>query len=205
MYIDMNGTSPAWWRNALIALGGVVLIGGLAIATVLTGGVAAGLAGAIFAGALKGAIIGGAIGLIAGAGIGYAVGGIDGLWTGMAIGFTGGAVIGALIRGTIGGLNYSPLKAASNAANKAYAKGLNINKHLADAGGKWSKFTSNSVDDLVNVVQGGLKSQNVSFLPNSGKLFKMVVDMGTQIGTKGQSTVKVIIGYGGKIWTMFPV
>ena len=56
------------------------------------------------------------------------------------------------------------------------------------------------------MVQNGLKGQKVTFGPNtSAKSWQVIVDMGTQIGTKGQSAVKVIIGYGGKIWTMFPV
>ena len=206
-YSDGSGHAPEWLGNLLIAGAGVLLIAGLAIATIATGGAAAGVAGAIFAGALKGALIGAAIGTVAGGAIGYAVDGVDGMWTGMAIGFTGGAVIGAVIGGTIGGVNYSPLKAASNAANKAIpSKGFNINKHLSTAGGKYSKFNLDSSDDILRMVQNGLKGQNVTFGPNtSAKSWQVIVDMGTQIGTKGQSAVKVIIGYGGKIWTMFPV
>ena len=101
MYTDDSGYL-AWWQNALIALAGVVLIVGLAIAT---GGTAAGVAGAIFVGALKGALIGATIGIVAGGAIGYAVASVGGIWTGMAIGFTGGAIIGAIIGGTVGGIN----------------------------------------------------------------------------------------------------
>ena len=206
MYIDDSGYL-AWWQNALIALAGVVLIVGLAIATVATGGTAAGVAGAIFAGALKGALIGATIGTVAGGAIGYAVAGVNGIWTGMAIGFTGGAIIGAIIGGTVGGMNYSPIKAASNAANKAIpSKGFNINKHLSSAGGNYKNFNLDSPNDILKMVQKGLKGQNVSFLPNKvSKSWQVIVDMGVQIGTKGERAVKVIIGYGGKIWTMFPV
>ena len=207
MYIDPTGHMPEWLGNLLIVGIGVLLIAGLAIATIATGGAAAGVAGAIFAGALKGALIGAAIGTVAGGAIGYAVDGVDGIWTGMAIGFTGGAVIGAVIGGAIGGVNYSPLKAASNAANKAIpSKGFNINKHLSTAGGKYSKFNLDSSDDILRMVQNGLKGQNVTLGPNiHAKSWQVIVDMGVEIGTKGQSAVKVIIGYGGKIWTMFPV
>ena len=181
MYTDNSGYL-AWWQNALITLAGVVLIVGLAIAT---GGTAAGEAGAIFAGALKGALIGATIGTIA-----------------------GGAIIGAIIGWTVGGINYSPIKAASNAANKAIpSKGFNINnKHLSSAGGNYKKFNLDSPNDILKMVQKGLKGQNVSFLPNKvSKSWQVIVDMGAQIGTKGERAVKVIIGYGGKIWTMFPV
>ena len=206
MYFDQSGHKPEWISNLLIVGAGVLLIAGLAVATVATGGTAAGIAGAIFAGALKGALIGATIGTIAGGAVGYAVEGNDGMWTGMAIGFTCGAVVGAMIGGTVGATNYSPLQAASNAANKAIpAKGFNINKHLSSASGNWSKFNKNSADDILRMVQDGLKGQNVSFAPNGPHSWKVIVDMGTQIGTKGQNAVKVIIGHGGKIWTMYPV
>ncbi len=179
MAIDPDGTKLKWWQNLLIAIGGIVIIAALAVTTVATGGAAAGLVGAIAVGALKGALIGAAVGAAVGAGIGYAVGGIDGLWTGLAIGFTGGALIGAVIGGAVGGLTYSPLKAASNAAFKARPdKMFNINKHLSGAGGKHSKFISNSVDDIVSMAQKGLKSQNVFFKTNSAaKSWQIIVDM----------------------------
>ncbi|MDE7395563.1 MAG: hypothetical protein K2M95_05560 [Clostridiales bacterium] len=207
MNVDPNGNKWKWWKNLLIGLAGVVLIASLAVATVVTGGAAAGLAGAICAGALKGALIGAAIGTAVGAGIGYAVGGIDGLLTGMAIGFTGGALIGAIIGGTIGGLNYSPLKAASNAANHAkLSKGFNINRHLKDAGGRYAKFLSNSKDEIVSMTRQGLKSSDVLFKANkSAKSWQIIVDMGKAVGTRGETAIRVVVGYGGKIWTMFPV
>ena len=206
MCVDPTGTL-AWWQNLLIALAGIVIIAGLAVATVVTGGAAAGLAGAIAAGALKGALIGGVIGIGVGAGIGYAVGGVDGMLTGMAIGFTAGVIIGAVIGGISGGVTYSPLKAASNAAFKAKpAKGFNINKHLNSAGGRHSKFISDSVDDIVSMAQKGLRSQNILIKTNkAAKSWQIIVDVGQVVGTKGQTAIRVIVGYGGKIWTMFPV
>ena len=101
MYTDDSGYL-AWWQNALIALAGVVLIVGLAIAT---GGTTARVAGTIFVGALKGALIGATIGMVTGGAIGYAVASVGGIWTGMAIGFNGVAIIGAIIGGTVGGIN----------------------------------------------------------------------------------------------------
>ena len=206
MNVDPTGTLT-WWKNLLIALAGVVIIAGLAVATVVTGGAAAGLAGAIAVGALKGALIGGAIGVGVGAGIGYAVGGVEGMLTGMAIGFTAGVIIGAVIGGISGGVTYSPLKAASNAAFKARpVKGFNINKHLNSAGGKYSRFISDSVDDIVSMAQKGLKSQNILIKTNKvAKSWQIIVDVGQVVGTKGQTAIRVILGYGGKIWTMFPV
>ena len=88
------------WVKWLI--GGVVILG-LGIATIATGGAAAGVAGFIVAGAFKGAVIGAVSGsLISGTigGITSAVSG-DGFWNGFANGaadgFMSGAIIGALL------------------------------------------------------------------------------------------------------------
>ena len=62
MAIDPEGTKLKWWQKLLIGLGGIVIIAALAVATIVTGGAAAGLAGAIAVGALKGALIGAAVG-----------------------------------------------------------------------------------------------------------------------------------------------
>ena len=51
---DPSGNLPQW---AMWVIGGVV-IAGLAIATIATGGAAGGVAGFILAGALKGAVVG---------------------------------------------------------------------------------------------------------------------------------------------------
>ena len=80
MNVDETGTMPNWLKWLI---GGLVIIG-LGIATVATGGAAAGVAGFIVAGALKGAIIG----AISGALISGTIGGItsvisgNGFWSG---------------------------------------------------------------------------------------------------------------------------
>ena len=61
---DDDGTWPSWATKIAI---GVAVIAVAAVATVITGGAAAGAAGYIAAGALKGAIIGGVAGTITGA------------------------------------------------------------------------------------------------------------------------------------------
>ena len=83
---------------------------------------------------------------------------------------------------------------------------FNINKHLNSAGGRHSKFISDSVDDIVSMAQKGLKSQNILIKTNkTAKSWQIIVDVGQVVGTKGQTAIRVIVGYGGKIWTMFPV
>ncbi len=43
------------------------------------------------------------------------------------------------------------------------------------------------------MVQNGLKCQNVIFSPNGSNSWKVIVDIRTEIGTNGQSLVRVII------------
>ena len=77
-YTDPSGYMPEW---AKWLIGGLV-IAGLAIATIATGGAAGGVAGFILAGALKGAVVG----AVSGAVVSGAIGGIssaiagDGFW-----------------------------------------------------------------------------------------------------------------------------
>ena len=103
-YYDPSGhlTLPNWLQWLL---GGVV-IAGLGIATIATGGAAAGVAGFIVTGAFKGAVIGAVSGtLVSGtiSGIISATSGDsfgDGFADGAAIGFMSGAIIGG-VTGTI--------------------------------------------------------------------------------------------------------
>lgn len=48
-------------------------------------------------------------------------------------------------------------------------------------------------------------SPNARFLPNGEKSnsFVVVTDLGKVIGSKGETTVKVVVDYGGTIWTAY--
>jgi len=115
MYLDSTGTSPTWWNpftwsNEAKIIAGIVIIAGLAIATVVTGGAAGGVAGFILAGAFKGA----AIGAVSGGLISGTIGGLtSGSWEGFVDGFSTGFMTGAFIGGITG--------AASNAFKVAKA------------------------------------------------------------------------------------
>ena len=224
MRVVPNGND--WWHWLLGAVAVVAVCALAVVVTVCTYGTGT-LAFAVALGALKGAAIGFGIGAAAGVTIGATAGAIysmatgNDFWTsvgqgalwGLGIGAFAGAIIGAIVGGIAGGISYNPstLQLASNTANKAVpGKNFNINKHLSDAGGRYAKFNSNSTDDIVRMVRKGLKSKNVLFGPNiqKGKIvensFKAIVNFNKAIGTKGQTAVKVIIDYGGKIWTMYP-
>jgi RHS repeat-associated protein len=101
-YTDSSGHMPDWTKWLI---GGLV-IAGLAIATIATGGAAGGVAGFILAGALKGAVIGAVSGaLVSGviSGISSAIAG-DGFWDGFTTGAASGFMSGAIIGGITGAI-----------------------------------------------------------------------------------------------------
>lgn len=155
MLADPSGYAP-WWSWLI---GGVVLIG-LGIATLATGGVAAGVAGFIVAGTFKGAIIG----AISGALVSGTIGGIssvisgESFWSGFADGAASGFMSGAIIGGITGAISSSvqvanaakmwqagtsartstPFKTMqhhyqTHVINEGFAKGNNIVKYTKDA------------------------------------------------------------------------
>ncbi len=104
-----------WWRNVpkWIKLGiGIIVIVGLVIATIATGGAAGGLAGAVCEGALQGAMVGS----ISGAAVSGTIEGIisvshhqsfwDGFSAGAVDGFMFGAITGAIAGGVSAYANY---------------------------------------------------------------------------------------------------
>ena len=105
MNTDVTGTMPNWLKWVI---GGVVIVG-LGIATIATGGAAAGVAGFIVAGAFKGAVIG----AISGALVSGTIGGItstvagNGFWSGFADGAADGFMSGAIVGGITGAISSS--------------------------------------------------------------------------------------------------
>ena len=105
MFTDPSGCMPNWLKWVI---GGVVILG-LGIATIATGGAAAGAAGFIVASAFKGAVIG----AVSGALVSGTIGGIsaarsnDGFWNGFADGAASGFMSGAIIGGIAGAVSSS--------------------------------------------------------------------------------------------------
>ena len=200
MNVDPTGTMPNWLKWLL---GGLVIIG-LGIATIATGGAAAGVAGFIVAGALKGAIIG----AISGALISGTIGGItsvisgNGFWSGFADGAADGFMSGAII-GAITGAISSGVK-VFNAAK------------LWDKGNFKSGFQSMIYHYKTHVLNEGFKTGNnivkytkdaISFASRNAKSLKFVVPYNTtlqphwtfigKVGMNGQFTA------GGNILTFW--
>lgn len=174
-YADPSGNLPQW---AMWLIGGVV-IAGLAIATIATGGTAEGVAGFIVAGAFKGAIIGAVSGALVNgtiSGISSAIDG-DGFWSGFADGAAHGFMSGAVIGGITGAISsgLQVAKAASywdkgtfssgyksmkyhytqEVVNKGLTKGNSIVKYTGDA----VKFANNNgMNFTLNLSRNGLQN-----------------------------------------------
>ena len=105
VYTDESGTMQNW---AKWLIGGLIILG-LGIATVATGGAAAGIAGFIVAGAFKGAVIG----AVSGALVSGTISGISsantekGFWNGFADGAADGFMSGAIVGGITGAISSS--------------------------------------------------------------------------------------------------
>ena len=155
-YVDPSGHMPNWIKWLI---GGLV-IAGLTIATIATGGAAGGVAGFILAGALKGAVLGAVSGaLVSGviSGISSTMTG-DGFWDGFTTGAASGFMSGAILGGITGAISSAvqvlnaakmwqpgtssrtstPLKTMthhykSHVINEGVSKGNNIVKYTRDA------------------------------------------------------------------------
>ncbi|GAA5107654.1 hypothetical protein GCM10023211_09010 [Orbus sasakiae] len=98
-------------------------------------------------------------------------------------------------------------KTAFYAAKNSVKFWVPKDKHmLGTAASRSAQFNTNNVSDIRNLVEEALNSPNAQFLPNNVEnSFRVVVDMERKIGTKGQTSIRIIIGDDGKIWNAFPV
>ena len=128
-YADPDGDKPKWWQWLLFGIGAVLVVAAAVVLTVVSGGAALSLVGAIAVGAAKGALIGAAVGTvigIAGGAIYSAVTGADmgqSILSGFLMGFGIGAIAGAIIGGAIGGITYNPV-APSGLSKSSIKQGL---------------------------------------------------------------------------------
>ena len=170
--------STKWWEWLLFGIGVVLVVAAAVVLTVVSGGTALSLAGAIAVGAAKGALIGAAIGAvvgIAGGAIYSAVTGADmgqSILSGFLMGFGIGAIVGAVIGGTIGGLTYTP----SNPTG--------LSKSAIKEGVQSTLKNSNKMNHIM---------QPKHNLPNSvnkvGKLMQKTLTKGTYTPYKSVSSV----------------
>ena len=102
--------------------------------------------------------------------------------------------------------------ALADASNAAFEAADNADswtvsaKHLAGAAGRWAKFADGT--DPNALVQEALRSPDAMFLPNPGGQagsFIVRTDLGSVIGTNGQTALRVVVSSDGRIITAFPV
>ncbi|MBR1677338.1 MAG: RHS repeat-associated core domain-containing protein [Clostridia bacterium] len=157
MNTDVTGTMPNWLKWVI---GGVVIVG-LGIATIATGGAAAGVAGFIVAGAFKGAVIGAISGALASGTIGGITSTVagNGFWSGFADGAADGFMSGAIVGGITGAISSSV-----QVANAA--------KSWATTGGK-SGFKQMTRHYTKHVINEGQKSvaKNIVKYTKQAKMF----------------------------------
>ncbi|MBX4134248.1 hypothetical protein JMI89_11485 [Frischella sp. Ac48] len=98
-------------------------------------------------------------------------------------------------------------KIAFDAAKNNVTTWTPKDKHMVGTtANRSAQFNTNNVSDIQNLVKEALNSPNAKFLPNNvDGSFRVVVDMNKPIGTKGQTSIRIIIGNDGKIWNAFPV
>jgi hypothetical protein len=81
------------------------------------------------------------------------------------------------------------------------------NKHLSSATGNYAKFATTEISTAQGWVKQALRSPNARFLdnPQIPNTFQVVTDLGSTIGTKGQTSIRAIVGFDGRVINAFPV
>ncbi|WP_438422328.1 hypothetical protein [Aquimarina macrocephali] len=81
------------------------------------------------------------------------------------------------------------------------------NEHLNIGSGKFVKFNTTDIGIARQIVQEALRSPNAQFLSNPNLLntFRVHTNLGRVIGTKGQTSVRVIVGFDSKVINAFPI
>ena len=164
---DPSGHIPRWLKNTLKVAAGVAVIGGLAVATAVTGGAAAVVAGA----ALSGAIAGGASGAVIGTIGGAIENGWDGALDGAVDGFLSGTIIGGATGALSSGVNIA--RGTTQIVGKAHGTILhkiasNMEAGKMAASGRYSQIGLNKSLSKMGL-KGGAKRPDVIGIARKGK------------------------------------
>jgi RHS repeat-associated protein len=144
-------------------------------------------------------------------GIGQAAWGLKSLKSGKDMLYKG---LRKLLRGgsteVVDWLSKSALKRASQVAFEAAEDFSSIvikPKHMNIGSGHFAKFATQETNLAKKWVQQALRSQNAIFASNPQKenTFQVITDLGIAIGTKGQTAIKIVLDYSGKMITAYPV
>ena len=133
---------------------------------------------------------------------------LDGFTTVMGTVIGGG--LSALKSGAAIEKSGSAIEKASEAAFNAAGDVESIfikSKHLDMGAGRFAKFNTSDIGEARRIVQEGLRAPNALFLPNPNlsNTFRVQTNLGKVIGTRGQTSVRVIVGFDGKVINAFPI
>ena len=202
MYSDLTGCSPLpWWGQLLIGIGVIAV---LAIATVVTAGIAGVGIGAAFAAGFSGAAIGIGVsglavtiassafaGAVIAAGMGFVGGAISGglssrTWSGLfedaANGFMWGSIVGALSGGFRGGITYARTTPLIRSASSNELSSLKSSGIFSSNGSMESKWFATNRTNAVSWAKWFKQSDYVgirvpkSFARSSSVYFEAMLD-----------------------------
>ncbi|WP_369372665.1 hypothetical protein AB1046_04285 [Promicromonospora sp. Populi] len=78
-------------------------------------------------------------------------------------------------------------------------------KHLSTSVGRWAKFDSTDISKIQRWVAAGLRSDGAVFRANNlPGTFKVEIDMGRVVGTKGETGIRAIVTDDGRVINAFP-
>lgn len=78
-------------------------------------------------------------------------------------------------------------------------------KHLSTSAGRWGKFDSADTSEIAHWVAEGLRSERAVFRPNNlPDTFRVEIDMGYTIGTRGETGIRAIVASDGRVINAFP-
>ncbi|MFG1920166.1 hypothetical protein [Micromonospora sp. NPDC048898] len=78
------------------------------------------------------------------------------------------------------------------------------NKHLSSFDGNYAKYDTADISQAQSWVAEALKSDRAVFLPNKEGSYKIEVDLGRRVGTRGQEGIRILINDAGKVFNNFP-
>ncbi|MBO0802100.1 MAG: hypothetical protein J2P25_03370 [Nocardiopsaceae bacterium] len=79
-------------------------------------------------------------------------------------------------------------------------------KHLPSSGGRYAKFATSDKSEAQSWIAEALKSKDAVISENNVEgTFKVETDLGRAVGTKGQTAIRAIVTYDGRVINAFPV
>jgi hypothetical protein len=134
----------------------------------------------------------------------------------LVAGFAAGSVIGGVIRVLRGAgaavaaraitTETSMLARASEAAFRAAGRADDFAlgaKHAAGAGGRWAKFAEGVNPNAA--LREALSAPGARVLPNDANSFRVVTDLGRIVGSRGETGIRAVVDFEGRVVTWFPV